>query len=173
MEARWLIDHASLLRHPNPMAVLAHLLKVTSRPGWDRDRLCRDCENWKPIQGEDTKPERPGAINPAGESGGCAGCWYAMLEANPNWKRPARTQRKGYVPLPVVETAMVEVEPGKSLTIEWTEAAEPVPSPTFAPSEKPIWQSGPSPYYAKRRQAFLPHDKHDDPADRRVRVDWV
>lgn len=176
MQPRWLIDYASLYRHPNPALVALHLSACIARPGWDRDRLCSACENWKPTReidedaitpltpfaqdvpfGEDNIPRRPGAIDARTN---CAGCWYAHVEPNPLWKRPARTQRKTFVPLPVVETALVEVEPGKSLTIEWTE----------------IDDSGRS-LYADRTPPALPADKHDDPADRvgspRFLISWL
>lgn len=112
MQPRWLIDHASLFRYSDPATVLAHLIACTSRPGWDRDRLCSACHTWTPslsegmvaqrkealegkgqypwpTYGEDGKPKRPGAPEPEVS---CAGCWYACLEPNPEWRRPAKAQ---------------------------------------------------------------------------------
>lgn len=74
----YVIQHSSLQDHPNPLAVIEHLVDKITDPRWRRDALCHGCESWSAKgDGLSKYPHRPGAWDTAHVS--CSGCWYSYL----------------------------------------------------------------------------------------------
>ncbi len=72
------IDAWAVCRHPDPFALVEHLVDRMARPGWSRDSLCWGCEHYDLRQGLAHRPVRPGAEDPLVS---CHGCWFAALDS--------------------------------------------------------------------------------------------
>ena len=78
VEPRYRLDAYAIMRHPDALAVVEHLVSRIQSRRWWRQALCNGCESFvasrdKPEQ----RPMRPGAVDPTAS---CSGCWYAALD---------------------------------------------------------------------------------------------
>lgn len=72
------LDHEAIsYRYSDPLSVVEVIVDATARPGWNRDSLCWQCENWNPRKGLLNFPGRPGADDPTTS---CNGCLFSHLD---------------------------------------------------------------------------------------------
>lgn len=108
----YVIDHAALQSHPNPIGVVEHLVDCIVQKKWRREPLCRACNRWEHGDGLSAYPHRPGAWMTSHVS--CNGCWYSYLDDVRQLERAAKRRSGRSRPIHRGKKKAAKVQPKKA-----------------------------------------------------------